>query len=976
MRARRALVLGVVLALGALAPVAVGGGVAAAEPVGMLVGHSGSPPGVVAQEPPAEVSGPDTATATLSLNGPEGFFCTETVTRNFSQVTQDDFLEETVGLDYLGTVHCNFTLSVIYGAAGVLDRSPRFNGQDFDGSVLGVGTVIDARQASDGASIGSLRVNAHDYNGGRQVEPAIELYLQIVEGTWGACNPVVGLRYLLCEGLNTSLLHVVLGTGPVSSNLTRACRDQRAALNTEQRRLTTTFGTAPASTQIIKLVDAIKTKVVDFKKGLCAFTSSSGLDQFAAAQGLALWDTAVSAAKANQAQGDDRPLYWARLAMEAAIHQWGAVFANPTTFEATLDHAARGMTSADFAGPNKKVFLSGFDPFDFDSSILTGNPSAAAVLKLDGVPDFNGAQIQAVIFPVCYDPFDHQLVENVFTPHVAPGSQRADLINTVSVTRHGTQFSLDYYYGRNRSSTGLDNCGAAGGGTPQMPQVPRMIADGDQFTSTTLPIDIAPVTTPYPSAISTAVTEKVGGVLRPTRPDGPTIGSMAVAGSGGGFLSNEIAYRVTLLRDRIGGATFLPAGHVHTPDLPDATSIPDGTVSAARGRISDEYQEILTRMLAVPQPTPPVSLTADRATYRAGDRPVYTVNGPASKPITWSSTFNGTPAELDADFGNRTDPIGHFTGSYHTWQPSQVGDWVKYARVDGRLAKVRLTVQPGTTPPAPRTAADFNGDNHADVSVWRPGDGTWYVSPSGGGFSSVHFGQIGDLPVEGDFDGDGVTDYAVFRPSDRTWYLQQSRDGFAATVFGLATDIPVPADYTGDGRTDLAVYRPSAGTWYVLRSGSGDSYSVPFGLSTDRAVPADYDGDGKADLAVYRPDGGMWIIQRSSDGQVGYTPFGLAGDRPVPADYDGDGKADRAVFRPAEGTWYVDQSGGGVRVESWGLGTDVAAPADFDGDARADFAVFRPTDGIWYIRRAAGGEEYHGFGLSGDIPIPEVNLSR
>jgi len=37
----------------------------------------------------------------------------------------------------------------------------------------------------------------------------------------------------------------------------------------------------------------------------------------------------------------------------------------------------------------------------------------------------------------------------------------------------------------------------------------------------------------------------------------------AVAGSGGGYLSNEVAYRALRLRERLG-ATFA-VGHLHTP---------------------------------------------------------------------------------------------------------------------------------------------------------------------------------------------------------------------------------------------------------------------------------------------------------------------------------------------------------------------------------------------------------------------------
>ncbi|WP_204009128.1 hypothetical protein [Virgisporangium aurantiacum] len=44
---------------------------------------------------------------------------------------------------------------------------------------------------------------------------------------------------------------------------------------------------------------------------------------------------------------------------------------------------------------------------------------------------------------------------------------------------------------------------------------------------------------------------------------GPTSGSTSVWGGGGGFLSNEIAYRVTKLRATL--PSTVPAGHLHVP---------------------------------------------------------------------------------------------------------------------------------------------------------------------------------------------------------------------------------------------------------------------------------------------------------------------------------------------------------------------------------------------------------------------------
>jgi hypothetical protein len=51
----------------------------------------------------------------------------------------------------------------------------------------------------------------------------------------------------------------------------------------------------------------------------------------------------------------------------------------------------------------------------------------------------------------------------------------------------------------------------------------------------------------------------------PTPPIPPDPGSCSYSGGGGNYLSNESAYRNTLLRDRMG--LDIPAGHIHTPGM-------------------------------------------------------------------------------------------------------------------------------------------------------------------------------------------------------------------------------------------------------------------------------------------------------------------------------------------------------------------------------------------------------------------------
>ncbi|MCU0238036.1 MAG: FG-GAP-like repeat-containing protein [Pyrinomonadaceae bacterium] len=266
------------------------------------------------------------------------------------------------------------------------------------------------------------------------------------------------------------------------------------------------------------------------------------------------------------------------------------------------------------------------------------------------------------------------------------------------------------------------------------------------------------------------------------------------------------------------------------------------------------------------------------------------------------------------------------------------------------------------------TKFDFDGDNKADISVWRPSNGGWYINKSSdNGFFAVSFGQSGDKIVPADYDGDGKTDAAVFRSG--TWYRLKSTDfTFDGIPFGNATDIPAPADFDGDGKADVNVFRGTDGNWYRLNSGNGAFSATPFGLNGDVPTPNDYDGDGKADVSVFRPSNGAWYRLNSNNSSFFAVSFGQNGDKAVPADFTGDGKTDIAVFRA--GFWYIlrseDLTFYGV---PFGNATDIPAPADFDGDGKADVTVYR--DGQWFISTSSNsGFLAFPFGLSGDIPTP------
>lgn len=164
-------------------------------------------------------------------------------------------------------------------------------------------------------------------------------------------------------------------------------------------------------------------------------------------------------------------------------------------------------------------------------------------------------------------------------------------------------------------------------------------------------------------------------------------------------------------------------------------------------------------------------------------------------------------------------------------------------------------------------AGNVDGVNNVDVTVM---DDFIYSEPR----------AVEHHPA--DFDGDGTADLSVFRPSSGTWFvLNSGSNTIDALQFGQDGDIPVDGDFDGDRRSDFTVFRPATGTWFRLNSNDSAVFVTNFGLYGDKPVAGDYDKDGKADIAVWRPTDGNYFITRSSNGQVQVAKWGIAGDIPV-----------------------------------------------------------------------------------------------
>jgi hypothetical protein len=285
------------------------------------------------------------------------------------------------------------------------------------------------------------------------------------------------------------------------------------------------------------------------------------------------------------------------------------------------------------------------------------------------------------------------------------------------------------------------------------------------------------------------------------------------------------------------------------------------------------------------------------------------------------------------------------------------------------------------------TMGDADGDGKAELAVYRPNGGIWFVKSSATNYTAwgtVQWGLPGDIPLTGDFDGDSNADLVAFRPSNGLWFIRVSSRDYSPTLpdvyqWGLPGDLPMAADFDGDDRTDLSVFRPSDGTWHVRLSTSNYSNQLirQWGLPGDIPVPGDYDGDRRADIAVYRPSTGHWFLLRSTTNYSAPQVLlfgGVPEDLPIFGDYDGDGKSEIIIYRPSSGVWYMLRSRANyvMSMYQWGWPGDVPVSADHDGDGALDIVVWRPSTGEFFIRYSSSGFaslNLYQWGLPGDIPI-------
>lgn len=274
---------------------------------------------------------------------------------------------------------------------------------------------------------------------------------------------------------------------------------------------------------------------------------------------------------------DDRPLYWTRLTIHSFIKSSKHNF-NGTelkTLLETFEKSSRGYSDMAYVKlTDKRIFLTGFDPFLLDRNLQQSNPSGLAALLLDGKVielEYMGktitAEINTAMIPVRYEDFDQGEVENLLAPFYALNS--VDLIATMSMGR--SDFDLEHFPGLRRSATAPDNVNVYTGANKTNPLVPSLLAaplKGDEFVLFSLPYQVMmKAKGPYKINDNRGVTILTGGKAKDITANNlvELSDKVAVQGGGGGYLSNEISYRSIVLRNKLGST--IPTGHIHTPRI-------------------------------------------------------------------------------------------------------------------------------------------------------------------------------------------------------------------------------------------------------------------------------------------------------------------------------------------------------------------------------------------------------------------------
>ena len=179
----------------------------------------------------------------------------------------------------------------------------------------------------------------------------------------------------------------------------------------------------------------LATRIDAFAEQINKAKSYTVLTQLVLRHAPALWNDAKKSF-ITLGDYDDRPLYWSRLKMSKILRSsegFAKLFPNQQQkLLWTLELLSRGQSDVKFdKKADKKILITGFDPFFLDRNIDQSNPSGVVALSLDDIVlsvEGKTAEVEVLIVPVRFADFDQGMIEELLTPYIA--EKNVDMVIT------------------------------------------------------------------------------------------------------------------------------------------------------------------------------------------------------------------------------------------------------------------------------------------------------------------------------------------------------------------------------------------------------------------------------------------------------------------------------------------------------------------------------------------------------------------
>lgn len=351
---------------------------------------------------------------------------------------------------------------------------------------------------------------------------------------------------------------------------------------------------------ILATDSALNGIVTQFEKDIKTITTKAALKTKAQTSGLTIFNHAVTK---NQSVQDDRPLYWARNRMNYLLKELmnSTTTLNDSSVLTAFESKSRGFNDINFSGlpaGTKKILITGYDPFQLNNNMKQSNPSGASALLLHNQTLTKGGKtgkVQVAIMPVRYGDFDRGLIDNFINKYFL-GTDKVDMIITLS-QGSPDRYDVERFAAKFRDPRKTDNLNIKGGlATFYVPSFGTSLTTAatnsiPEFIETELPSHkMVPGTysngkTIYNQKWITGTVVGQNEYIKhsriPSTHSEPNTDSgispitsypsePSLEGSGQNYLSNEIFYRVALLRTK--HSSTVKTGHIHVPSLSQGTS--------------------------------------------------------------------------------------------------------------------------------------------------------------------------------------------------------------------------------------------------------------------------------------------------------------------------------------------------------------------------------------------------------------------